>query len=127
MAKIWTMTVVVVANLLLSGCGTIFERGGRFGTYGQYYPGVKYDWEILSFEGNGGYDIKPLLCYLTIVCPVVVLVSVPLDFVVDTVALPFDRQKKLRVEAHLRESRKELSANAEGSGADTGTANAEDQ
>lgn len=102
MPKIDMVVGVAAISMLLSGCGTLFERGGKYSSYAEYYPGVKYDWNLLTWEGSGGYDITPMLCYVSIVCPVVVLVSIPLDFVVDTVALPLDYREKREFEAYLR-------------------------
>ncbi|MNG18877.1 hypothetical protein D3C84_1029810 [compost metagenome] len=78
--------------MLLSGCGALFERTDHSRPTMEYYQGIKYDWDLLTLKGRGGYDPMPTLCYLSLGCPLLTLVSIPVDFVVDTTALPFDYQ-----------------------------------
>ncbi len=86
----------------LSGCGTLFERAENRRPTTEYYQGVKYDWRLLTLQGRGGYDFMPTACYLTLFCPFGMVLILPLDFVVDTVALPFDYQAIQRYERGLQ-------------------------
>lgn len=89
-----SLIILSVVMLGLAGCGTLMERHPHSPkTYrsNYYYPAVQHDWELLSLKGRGGYDIMPQLCYLSIVCPFIVVASMPLDFMVDTLMLPIDR------------------------------------
>lgn len=95
---------------ITAGCGTLVERGESSKVYsnsGHYYAGVRYDWRLLSLEGRGSYDYVPMFCYLSIVCPFATLLSMPVDFVVDTVMLYSDHQKKIveerKFSAYLRD------------------------
>jgi uncharacterized protein YceK len=84
--------------LTLSGCGTINERNvnsqKRYNA-NYYFPGVQYDWEILTLKSKGSYDYTGALCYLSIVCPFVIILSMPVDLVVDSLLLHNDHQRKL--------------------------------
>lgn len=94
MLKKTNLIIVFIVMLGLVGCGTLMERHPHSPkTYrlNNYYPAIQHDWELLSLKGQGTYDIIPVVCYLTIVCPFVVA-SMPFDFMVDTLLLPIDRQ-----------------------------------
>ncbi|AMB84027.1 hypothetical protein AWM79_01370 [Pseudomonas agarici] len=97
------LALIMLCGLAISsaGCGTLVERGESSKTYhrsGHYYVGVQYDWRLLTLEGAGGYDPIPTYCYLIIVCPFATLLSMPVDFLVDTVMLYSDHQNKLKEE-----------------------------
>ncbi|KJH79114.1 hypothetical protein UG46_27480 [Pseudomonas fluorescens] len=95
MLKKTNLIIVFIVMLGLVGCGTLMERHPHSPkTYrlNNYYPAIQHDWELLSLKGQGTYDIIPVVCYLTIVCPFVVVASMPFDFMVDTLLLPIDRQ-----------------------------------
>lgn len=89
--------VLFVQFAMNAGCGTLFERSEmpRMGRGDNYYIGVQYDWRLLTFESYGSYDYRSMFCYLSVVCPFVTLLSMPVDFVVDTVMLYSDHQNKL--------------------------------
>ncbi len=74
----------------LSGCGTFIGRAGE-ASNGDYYKGVEADMVLLGAAGGGGEaDGATVMCYLMVVCPLITLVSVPLDAALDTLLLPFD-------------------------------------
>lgn len=78
----------------LSGCGTFIGRAGE-ASNGDYYKGVAADMVLLGAAGGGGSgsgeaDGATVMCYLMVVCPLITLVSVPLDAALDTLLLPFD-------------------------------------
>lgn len=96
--KRWARIVLCGLVTTTAGCGTLVERGESSKVYsrsGDYYVGVQYDWKLLSLEGKGGYDYIPMFCYLSIVCPFVTLLSMPVDFVVDTAMLYSDHQARI--------------------------------
>ena len=95
--KRFCLTVLISLLTLISGCGTLAQRDGTSKTHhnsGYYYVGVQYDWRLLTLEGSGSYDYRPMFCYLSVVCPFVILASMPIDFVFDTVMLYSDHEKK---------------------------------
>lgn len=96
--KRWALILLFGLATTVAGCGTLVERGESSKTYrssGHYYVGVQYDWRLLTLEGSGSYDYIPMFCYLSIVCPFVTLLSMPVDLAVDTVMLYSDHQSKL--------------------------------
>ncbi|WP_256544608.1 YceK/YidQ family lipoprotein [Pseudomonas sp. 37 R 15] len=100
------LALIVLLGLatLTVGCGTLVGRGKSSKTYsssGYYYVGVQYDWRLLTLESRGSYDYVPEFCYLSVVCPFATLLSMPVDFVVDTVMLYSDHQNRLVEERHF--------------------------
>ncbi|KAA6168285.1 YceK/YidQ family lipoprotein [Pseudomonas marginalis] len=100
MGVVRRLVLIMLLGLVVitAGCGTLVERGESSKTYrssGHYYVGVQYDWRLLTLESSGSYDYIPELCYLSIVCPFVTLLSMPIDFAVDTVMLYSDHQNKI--------------------------------
>ena len=92
---------LLVAVLSIVGCGTLIERDA----YSQknhdsnyYYPGIQYDWAMLTLKGRGGYDYTPEFCYLSIVCPFIIVLGMPVDFIVDTMLLHSDHKRKLNAD-----------------------------
>ena len=100
------LALIILFGLLITvaGCGTLMERGEQsksYGRWGYYYLGVQYDWRLLTLKGRGGYDYTPMFCYLSVVCPFATVLSMPADFMVDTVMLYSDHQNKLAWERGL--------------------------
>jgi len=50
---------------------------------------------MLTLKGRGSYDYTPVACYLSIACPFVVVLGMPVDFLVDTMFLHSDHKRKL--------------------------------
>lgn len=74
----------------LTGCGTFLGRAGE-ASEGDYYKGVEADMVLLgATSGSGEAEGATVMCYLMVVCPLITLVSVPVDAAVDTLLLPFD-------------------------------------
>lgn len=95
---------LVLILLSTTGCGTLFGRGDadRSFRHGYYYLGTKYDWRMLSLEGNGAaYDYTPELCYITLICPIALLLSIPVDAAIDTALIYSDKQSEQRFERGL--------------------------
>lgn len=89
--------------LLLSACGMLHERVAHPDKRGhtEYYKGTQRDLEYLGIPVNGTnsrvYASFPW-CYLTVVCAVGNLLSLPVDLVVDTAYLPHDAARADRHE-----------------------------
>jgi uncharacterized protein YceK len=88
----------IVAALLLasfiSGCGTYTVRVNDAYKKANYYKGTIASLRVLSFQE--GY--MSMFCYATIICPVVVLIALPVDIVVDTLLVPYDYMRRNRNE-----------------------------
>lgn len=97
LARVLVLLMLVAQLFLTTGCGTIAERGkpSSASRGDDYYIGTQYDWRLLTLEGTGTYDYIPMFCYLSVVCPFVILFSMPVDFVIDTAMLYGDHQKKV--------------------------------
>ncbi|MFS2200612.1 YceK/YidQ family lipoprotein [Pseudomonas sp. Pseusp3] len=94
------MMVIPLLGVVFSivGCGTLIERDAssrKNYSSNYYYPAIQYDWAMLTLEGRGGYDYTPVACYLSIACPFIVVLGMPVDFVVDTMLLHSDHKRKL--------------------------------
>lgn len=66
--------------LALAGCGTFLGAGEA--SQGDYYRGVEADMLLLgasSGSGSGEAEGATVMCYLMVVCPLVTLVSLPVD------------------------------------------------
>ena len=90
---------LILVGLLVSslmGCGTNAARIENLGfaSDADYYRGVVTDVQVLTFNA----DLASVLCYITIICPVVVLASIPVDLAVDTLSIPHDYARADRKE-----------------------------
>nr|BFD42960.1 hypothetical protein FFPRI1PSEUD_44590 [Pseudomonas sp. FFPRI_1] len=83
--------LLVVSLLSLVGCGTLIARTPNSHTSYDYYKGTQANIELLTMRGASGYDgYATIFCWMSIVCPVVAIVSLPVDAVADTALLPYD-------------------------------------
>ncbi|MBC2659886.1 YceK/YidQ family lipoprotein [Pseudomonas sp. MSSRFD41] len=83
--------LLVVPLLSLVACGTLIARTPNSHTRYDYYKGTQANIELLTMRGASGYDgYVTLFCWMSIVCPVVAIVSLPVDAVADTALLPYD-------------------------------------
>jgi len=84
-------TVIAGLTGLLGGCGSVIRRANG---YPDAYPGLQQDGAFLGVTGaNEPYDpsaAATFICYTTIVCVPLTLLSVPVDAAIDTVLLPID-------------------------------------
>jgi uncharacterized protein YceK len=89
---------LLVVVLSMVSCGTLIARDAssqKKHDSNHYYPGIQYDWEVLTLKGRGSYDCTPEFCCLSIVCPFIVVLGMPVDFIVDTMLLHSDHKRKL--------------------------------
>jgi uncharacterized protein YceK len=87
--------LLMMLGMSISGCGTYQQRlsSEYKWPYTGYFKGVAYDVDVLTFKSRGWDDF---LCYVTIVCPFVVLGSIPIDLAVDTILFPYDYSSQTR-------------------------------
>ncbi|QQZ44802.1 YceK/YidQ family lipoprotein [Pseudomonas sp. SK3(2021)] len=81
--------LVLLGTLPLAGCGTLIARS-QYSSY-DLYKGTQENIQLLTMRGASGYEgYNTMFCWITIVCPLVAVVSLPVDAAVDTVLLPYD-------------------------------------
>jgi uncharacterized protein YceK len=97
--------LIITLCFTLGACGTIATRTDMDVDYKQnYYKGTHVDLTILGFTelSRESHGAGLIACVYMIVCPFIVVASVPVDLVIDTLLLPADyyqhRQKKAREE-----------------------------
>ena len=96
MNKVVGVSAVLVLCLVVVGCGSLATRGGKdsYSTSDGYYQGVGRDMDILT--DKGGHNT--LGCYLSIICPFILLASIPVDLILDTALIPYDYARADRKE-----------------------------
>lgn len=83
--------LLLASTLTLASCGTFLARGISGYNHHDYYKGTQTNVELLTSHNQTGYDAyATVLCWVTVVCPVVAIVTLPVDMAVDTVLLPHD-------------------------------------
>ncbi|CAM4075370.1 hypothetical protein D3C81_481250 [compost metagenome] len=88
-----TLTSLLLAStLFLASCGTFVARGSNsYSSGADYYKGTQANVQLLTMIGASGYDgYSTMFCWVTIVCPVFAIATLPVDMVVDTALLPHD-------------------------------------
>lgn len=81
--------VALSGAFVLSGCGTVGARMSEISMGpdpSDHFSSVEFDYQMLSFQ----QAYLSMVCYVTIVCPIVVVVSMPVDAVIDVALLPFE-------------------------------------
>lgn len=88
--KLKALLVALMLVMALSGCGTFMGRIDPSGNEsdGDYYISTRTDLRTLGFT-EGGNKIM-FVCLITLVCPLAVAFSIPVDAVVDTLMIPRD-------------------------------------
>ncbi|ATH84075.1 MULTISPECIES: YceK/YidQ family lipoprotein [Pseudomonadaceae] len=85
--------LLVAALSLSAGCGTMAGRGGTAEPMPvETYKSVNGDLHLLGLRPgpSGSGNAGPVMCLISIVCPLLVVVSLPVDAVIDTLLLPAD-------------------------------------
>ncbi|WP_092419834.1 YceK/YidQ family lipoprotein [Pseudomonas sp. NFPP07] len=86
--------LVLLGTLALSGCGTLMARASNQYISYDLYKGTQQNIQLLTMRDARGYDgydgYATIYCWMSIVCPLVAVVSLPVDAAVDTVLLPYD-------------------------------------
>ena len=91
MLKRCQLFLMIVSLSIIAGCGTLVTRSDPYYAT-QYYKGTHMDLALL-FNGdslNSSYVPFTLWCWLSIICPVATVYSLPVDIAVDTVLIPYD-------------------------------------
>ncbi|MFJ7141897.1 hypothetical protein BLX41_30185 [Pseudomonas protegens] len=82
---------MLLNTLLLSGCGTYMARGNALDFRDdRYYRSVKTNAQVLTGYDMGYARMITGGCWVTVVCPILLVTSLPLDAALDTVLLPYD-------------------------------------
>lgn len=83
--------LITLLIISISGCGSIVARTARSSVDANYFKGVQGTYQYLTLKASfGPYDPLPIMCLLTIICPVAFIYSLPIDAAIDTVLLPYD-------------------------------------
>lgn len=85
--------LIALISLALCGCGTLLARSGALDSH-DYYKGVRADVRLL--HSGPGYGYLSPACWMSLVCPLATVVSLPVDAAVDTLLLPWDAQAASR-------------------------------
>lgn len=75
------------------GCGTLTGREGENGALPvETYKSVNSDLYLLGMRPgpSGSGNAGTVVCWFSVVCPVLAVVSLPLDALIDTLLLPAD-------------------------------------
>lgn len=77
--------------LCLTACGTLIGRSETTPIESDYYKGTQGNLMLLGLnnmhnEANGA----AVVCWMMVVCPVITLVSLPIDISIDTLLVPYD-------------------------------------
>lgn len=105
MKRILNAGLILTLCFTLGACGTIAARAGVDAGYNEnYYKGTHFDLTTLGLteKTRETHGAGLIACIFMIVCPFIVIASVPVDLVIDTLLLPADyyqhRQRKAREE-----------------------------
>ncbi|VVP71098.1 hypothetical protein PS906_02031 [Pseudomonas fluorescens] len=79
---------VICLFLMMAGCGAMIGRLNG-ASEEPYYKGVDGNLHLLGVRGGDGMA-EAVICYVMIVCPLITVVSLPVDAALDTVLLPVD-------------------------------------
>ncbi|ALN21165.1 YceK/YidQ family lipoprotein [Ectopseudomonas mendocina] len=85
--------LLLAAISFSAGCGTMAGRGGAAEPMPvETYKSVNGDLHLLGLRPgpSGSGNAGAVICLISIVCPLMVVVSLPVDAVIDTLLLPAD-------------------------------------
>lgn len=83
--------LLAVTLFCLTACGTLIGRSAKSPVESNYYKGTQGNFMLLgisntSKETNGA----TVACWIMVICPVITLVSLPIDISIDTLLVPYD-------------------------------------
>ncbi len=89
------LALMLLASLvLMSGCGTVLARSDSSPVDARYYPGTQGSLLLLGLDGHTGEASGEMVfCWMSVVCPLFTLVTLPVDITLDTLLLPYDALK----------------------------------
>lgn len=84
--------LLLLNTLLLCGCGTYMTRvpGEYDWRDDRYYRGTKTSAQLVTGYEMGYGGILTGVCWVTVVCPIYIVVTLPADALIDTLLLPYD-------------------------------------
>ncbi|MGC5703805.1 YceK/YidQ family lipoprotein [Pseudomonas sp. NFXW11] len=94
--------LLLLNTLLLSGCGTYMTRGDALDFRDdRYYRSVKTNAQVLTGYDMGYARMITGGCWVTVICPILMVASLPLDAAADTLLLPYDAFQPERPKRNL--------------------------
>ncbi|BCQ63209.1 hypothetical protein PBOI14_49590 [Pseudomonas sp. Boi14] len=100
---------MLLNTLLLSGCGTYMTRGNALDFRDdRYYRSVKTNAQVLTGYDMGYARMITGGCWVMVVCPILMIASLPLDAALDTVLLPYDALQPERPKRNMHVDMKEI-------------------
>lgn len=101
-------TALVLTLLALTGCGTYMARGGALDWRDdRYYRSTQTSAQVLTGYHLDGYGrMITGGCWVLVVCPIAIIVSLPADALLDTVLLPYDAMQPERPKRKMNSERK---------------------
>ncbi|SEB77662.1 Uncharacterized conserved protein YceK [Pseudomonas saponiphila] len=97
--------------LLLTGCGTYMARGSQGMDWrdDRYYRATKTNAQLLTGYDMGYARMLTGGCWVMVVCPILMIASLPLDAAADTLLLPYDAFQPERPKRNMHVDMKKLS------------------
>jgi uncharacterized protein YceK len=81
----------MVTLLCLTACGTLIGRSESTAIESNYYKGTQGNLMLLGLNNtNKEMNGATVACWIMVVCPVITLVSLPIDISIDTLLVPYD-------------------------------------
>jgi uncharacterized protein YceK len=87
---------LLITLLALTACGTYIGRSETTSVDGDYYRGTKGGLLLLGISNSSGVEEAhgaTVFCWMSVVCPVITLISLPIDIAIDTALIPYDAVK----------------------------------
>lgn len=96
--------------LLLTGCGTYMARGSQGMDWrdDRYYRATKTNAQLLTGYDMGYARMLTGGCWVMVVCPILMIASLPLDAAADTLLLPYDAFQPERPKRNMHVDMKKL-------------------
>ncbi|MEB0043723.1 YceK/YidQ family lipoprotein [Pseudomonas sp. MH10] len=83
-------TLILFLLLSTNGCGTLAGRAQYDDPDAYFFKSLQGSYEFLTGGFARGYDPSHYICWMSIICPVAFVYSLPVDAAVDTILLPYD-------------------------------------
>ena len=75
----------------LTACGTLIGRSESTAIESDYYKGTQGNLMLLGINNtNKEAHGATVACWIMVICPVITLVSLPIDISIDTLLVPYD-------------------------------------
>lgn len=82
------LTIMLIIGFFMGGTYSTRIEVRKYASDSNYYKGTITSLELIGAKNGGGS--ATLGCYILAVCPLAVLMTVPIDVLVDTLSLPYD-------------------------------------